>query len=140
MLLLLTCLTCMRSPCIGTLCTCAPALPPFCEMLPPEPWLAARVMQLVHIMVQVYQGSLTCIRASAEPLLSTFVTPCVTLFQTHQHPACLDILATCIELFGPQPTATNMLTHALYVACSASEPIFSVSYTSNLKAKTIFCA
>jgi len=90
----------------------------------------------IIIMVQVYQGSLTCIRDSAEPLLSTFVTPCVTLFQTHQHPACLDILATCIELFGPQPTAANMLTHALYVSCSASELIFSVSYTSNLSAAT----
>ena len=86
----------------------------------------------IIIMVQVYQGSLTCIRDSAEPLLSTFVNHCVTLFQTHQHPACLDILATCIELFGPQPTAANMLTHALYVSCSASEPVFSVSHTSNV--------
>ena len=90
--------------------------------------------KVISSRVQVYQGSLACIRASAEPLLVTFVTPCVTLFQTHQHPACLDILATCIELFGPQPTAANMLTHALYVSCSASEPIFSVSCTSKITA------
>ncbi|DBA84873.1 TPA: hypothetical protein ACH3X1_005892 [Trebouxia sp. C0004] len=80
---------------------------------------------VVSALCEVYQARLTCIRDSAEPLLSTFVTPCVTLFQIHQHPACLDILATCIELFGPQSTAANMLTHALFVSCSASEPIFS---------------
>ena len=78
-------------------------------------------------MVQVYQGSLTCLRKAAEPLLSTFVNPCVTLYHFHQHPSCLDILATCVELFGQQPTATLLLTHALYVTCSASEAIFKVS-------------
>lgn len=78
------------------------------------------------VVVQVYQSSLTCMREAAEPLLSTFVNPCVTLYQSHQYPSCLDILATCVELFGQKPTATHLLTQALYMACSVSEPVFKV--------------
>ena len=86
--------------------------------------------------LQVYHSSLMCIREAAEPLLSMFVNPCVGLFQTHQHPSCLNILSTCVEFFGQKPAAANMLTHALYTSCSASEPVFSVSQLLSMHTRT----
>lgn len=66
-------------------------------------------------------------REAAQPLLPALATPCVTLFQTHQQPPCLDALASCVLYFSAVPAAANLLTHALYVACSASEPVFQVT-------------
>ena len=87
-------------------------------------------LTLLCLSVQVYLSSLTCIRDSADSILLMFINPCVTLFQTHQHPPCLDVLAACVELFGQQATARDSLTHALYAVCSAAEPMLRVSFSN----------
>lgn len=83
---------------------------------------------LFVVALQVYCSALTSLREAAQPLLPALVTPCVTLFQAHQHPPCLDVLTSCVLYFGAAPAAANLLTHALYVACSASEPVFQVTH------------
>lgn len=79
---------------------------------------------VISALCEVFCSTLTSMREAAQPLLPALATPCVTLFQTHQQPPCLDALASCVLYFSAVPAAANLLTHALYVACSASEPVF----------------
>lgn len=75
--------------------------------------------------MQVYQTGLLSVW-DAKSMLPGISSSLLSLFQSQQHPACLDVLADCVEYYARDPDVHNLFSHVLFVACSAAEPIMQV--------------
>ena len=53
------------------------------------------------VRLQVHQRTLLCLKHSCGDLLPAIVRSVVALFQEHQHPCCLDVLAVAAEFVDP---------------------------------------
>ena len=77
--------------------------------------------------MQVYQTGLLSVW-DAKSMLPGISSSLLSLFQSQQHPACLDVLADCVEYYARDPDVHNLFSHVLFVACSAAEPIMQVCW------------
>ena len=73
----------------------------------------------------MYQTGLLSVR-DAKAMLPGISSSLLGLFQSQRHPACLEVLADCVEYFGRDADVSNLFSHMLYVVCSAAEPVMQV--------------
>lgn len=77
------------------------------------------------LCLQVYQTGLLSVR-DAKAMLPGISSSLLGLFQSQRHPACLDVLADCVEYYARDADVNNLFSHVLYVVCSAAEPVMQV--------------
>lgn len=81
--------------------------------------------------MQVYQTALLSVQ-DAKSMLPGITSSLLSLFQSQHHPACLDVLADCVEYHARDADLTGIFSHILDAVCTAAKHLMQVQQSTQL--------